>query len=516
MPPGSEFTALVADLSTRFAGLAASRIDPEVDRALESILEHLGTDRISIMELKEDDSGIVVTHSRTRLDDESIPSVLGHSGARPWYTPTLRSGRTIRLERIPEDLPPEATQERESARLYSFVSHLAVPISIGGHWVCALATATCRESRTWPDETVEEVRILGQILGNALHRAKLETELRQSLRETRALRDRLQAENDYLREEIDVEAGFEQVVGRSQLMRRVLEQAAQVAETPASVLLLGETGVGKDVIARAIHARSPRRESAFVKVNCAALPPSLVESELFGHEKGAFTGAISSKLGRFELAHEGTLFLDEIGELPAEVQAKLLRVLQDGEFERVGAVETRKVDVRIVAATNRDLTRAMAEGRFREDLFYRLAAFPIEVPPLREHVEDVAPLVWRFVHRRGPELGRRIDRIPEAAMRALEQYPWPGNVRELENVLERALILSRGPELQIDPAFARPGRARLVGSGLADVEREHILRVLERCRWKINGRGNAAELLEMHPNTLRARMQKLGIARPIS
>src|SRR5262245_11106022 len=427
----------------------------------------------------------------------------------------LAGGEVIRLDRVPGGLPPAARQGLDHALRFAFRSHLAVPVSIGGRWVCALATATCLEYRSWAAETVQQVRILGQILGNALHRARLETELRASLRELRRLELRLRRENEYLREEVEIEAGFEAVVGRSPAMRRVLEQAAQVADTPATVLLLGETGTGKDLIARAIHTRSPRRAHAFVRVNCAALPSSLVESELFGHEKGAFTGATSSKPGRFELAHEGTLFLDEIGELPGDVQAKLLRVLQDGEFERLGSLQTRKVDVRIIAATNRDLDRAMSEGRFREDLFYRLAAFPIRLPPLRDRPEDLPVLVWDFVHRRGPELGRRIERIPEAALAALSHYRWPGNVRELGNVLERALILSKGAELRIDKAFAGTASLQPPGLGLAEMEREHILRVLERCHWKINGSGNAADTLGLHPNTLRARLHKLGIERPM-
>ena len=513
MPPGAPLVGLLADLSTRFTGLDGARVGPEIDRALEVLLDYLGTDRISLLELG-DEGDLFVAHSTIRPGNAGVPSVLGLGAASTWYAPRLRAGEVIRLDRIPEDLPAEARDEFDHAARFSIRSHIAVPISVGGRWVCALATATCLEYRTWSHETLQEVRIFGQILANALHRARLETELRESLQELRRLEGRLRAENAYLRAEVDIEAGFEAVVGRSRALRGVLEQAAQVADTPATVLLLGETGTGKDLIARAIHARSPRREKAFVRVNCAALPSSLVESELFGHEKGAFTGATSSKPGRFELAHEGTLFLDEVGELAGDVQAKLLRVLQDGEFERLGGVQTRKVDVRIIAATNRDLARALAEGRFRADLFYRLSAFPIQVPPLRERPEDIPLLAWDFVHRRGPELGRRIERIPEEAMAALCRYSWPGNVRELGNVLERALILSRGAELCLDDAFAGGARAGVPGLGLSEMERDHIVRVLERCAWKINGRGNAAETLGLHPNTLRARLHKLGIERP--
>jgi transcriptional regulator with GAF, ATPase, and Fis domain len=512
--PDSGFIDLVAAVSTRLAGLAASQVGAEIDSALDSILGYLGTDRIMLLELRNEGASIFVAHSRIRSGAEGVPPVLGQDAARTWYAPKLRAGDVVRLDRVPDDLPAAAREERDHAVRFASRSHLAVPLSITGRWVCALATDTCLDDRSWSDETVQELRVLGQILANELHRATLETELRERLAQLHRLENRLRAENEYLREEIDIEAGFESIVGRSSALRHVRELAVQVAETPASVLLLGETGTGKDLIGRAIHSRSSRRERAFIRVNCAALPPSLVESELFGYEKGAFTGATSSKPGRFELADEGTLFLDEIGELPGEVQAKLLRVLQDGEFERLGAVQTRKVDVRIIAATNRDLTAAMSLGRFREDLFYRIAAFPIHMPPLRDRPEDIPLLVWDFVHRRGPELGRCIERIPEAAMTALCRYSWPGNVRELGNVIERALILSKGPELCIDEAFAGAARVKPSGLDLAGIERKHIVRVLERCHWKINGRGNAAEVLGLHPNTLRGRLQKLGIERP--
>jgi formate hydrogenlyase transcriptional activator len=378
-----------------------------------------------------------------------------------------------------------------------------------------MTTATAAGYRRFSDLDVERTRVIGQLLANALHRRNVERELRDSLAELRQFHERLEAENEYLREAIEIEAGFEQVIGRSPAVRNALEQVALVAPTSTTVLLLGETGTGKELLARAIHARSKRCERALVKVNCAAIPASLVESELFGHEKGAFTGATTTKPGRFELADGGTLFLDEVGELPLEVQAKLLRVLQDGDFERLGANTTRHVDVRVIAATNRELERARAEGSFRDDLYYRLSTFPIHVPPLRERPEDIPLLVWDWIHRRQGELGRRIERVPERAMQALVRYAWPGNVRELGNVIERAMILSPGPVLQLDAAFE--GRARpppRTGERLVEVDRAHFVQVLERCGWRINGAGNAADVLGMHPNTLRSRLKKLGVERP--
>jgi transcriptional regulator with GAF, ATPase, and Fis domain len=379
---------------------------------------------------------------------------------------------------------------------------------------------------------VDRVRLIGQVLANALHRQRVETALHAAvadleqtrealqlrLEEIREFKDRLEAENVYLRTEIQHDRGFGAIVGQSRAMLDVLAKVSQVAPTTSAVLLLGETGTGKELLAHAIHDHSPRRSGPLVKVSCAALPPTLIESELFGHEKGAFTGATAGKAGRFELADGGTLFLDEIGELTPEIQVKLLRVLQDGQFERVGSTRTRTVRARIVAATNRDLGRAMAEGHFREDLYFRLSVFPIQVPPLRERREDIPILVWAFIDRRQTELGRHIERIPARAMAALRAYAWPGNVRELENVIERALILSTGSTLRLAETPGALGRGAAgppPSERLDDLERTHIRRVVEGCGWRIHGKGNAAEQLGLHPNTLRSRMQKLGITRPV-
>jgi formate hydrogenlyase transcriptional activator len=511
----TRFERLLADLSTRFAGLPCERIDAELDRALELLITFLGTDRSTLLELLPSDGSVSATHSRARPGFAPAQRLLPVSRRFRWYYERLRRGETLRFERLPEELPAEAAEEREYVRELPLLSHVAVPLRVGGQWTCALLTATAGSYRAWTDAEVEQVRIVGEILANALHRRKLERELRESVAELQRLQRRLDAENEYLRREIGADVAFDEIVGRSRALRDAMEQAAEVAPTGATVLLLGETGTGKGLFARAIHARSPRRGEPFINVNCAALPQSLVESELFGHEKGAFTGATSPRPGRFELADGGTIFLDEIAEVPPEVQVKLLRILESGEFERVGGVRTRRVDVRVVAATNRRLERAIAEGRFREDLYYRLSVFPIELPPLRERQEDVPLLVWDLIQRRQHELGRRIERVPEGAMRALVAYSWPGNVRELANVIERALILSRGRELRLH-RFGVPHRASGARSSqrLEDVERAHFLRVLEACGWRITGGGNAAETLGMRPSTLRSRLKKLGIARP--
>jgi formate hydrogenlyase transcriptional activator len=333
-----------------------------------------------------------------------------------------------------------------------------------------------------------------------------------------ALKEKLEKEKVYLEEEIRTENNFEDIVGESPVLRRVLHEVETVAPTESTVLIHGETGTGKELIARALHHLSPARARTFVKLNCAAIPSGLLESELFGHEKGAFTGAISQKAGRFELAHQGTLFLDEVGDIPAELQPKLLRVLQEQEFERLGSTKTIRVKVRLVAATNRDLAKMVADGQFRNDLYYRLNVFPIVLPPLRERRDDIPRLVRHFTQKFARRMGRRIETIPSDGMDALVQYPWPGNIRELENVIERAVILSPATTLRIPVGDLKPVPAQPKAvdgrTSLADAEREHILRALREVEWVLGGANGAALRLGMKRTTLQSKMKKLGIARP--
>ncbi|MFQ5605335.1 MAG: sigma 54-interacting transcriptional regulator [bacterium] len=346
-------------------------------------------------------------------------------------------------------------------------------------------------------------------------RKKAEAALRTALSEVEQLKNRLQAENIYLQEEIKVEHNFDEIVSRGEKFNEVLKKIEQVAKTDATVLLLGETGTGKELLARAIHHISSRNERPLVKVNCAALPANLIESELFGHEKGAFTGAIARKIGRFELADGGTLFLDEIGDLPLDLQGKLLRMLQEGEFERLGSAKTLRVDVRIIAATNRDLAKAALKGDFRQDLYYRLNVFPIECPPLRERKEDIPLLVHHFLKKFNAKTGKNIGTIPEKVMQSLTAYPWPGNVRELENIVERAVIISSGTQLQLGDWLQKP--LALADDSpfttLEEHERQHILQALELTNWRVRGKRGAAEILGMKPTTLESRMLKLNIKR---
>jgi formate hydrogenlyase transcriptional activator len=326
---------------------------------------------------------------------------------------------------------------------------------------------------------------------------------------------RIEAQNIYLQEEIKGSHNFEELIGGSTSLKKVLKNVGRVAPTDSTVLITGETGTGKELIARAIHNLSPRKDRALVKVNCAAIPAGLIESELFGHEKGAFTGALTKKLGRFEVADRGTIFLDEIGELPLDLQSKLLRVLQEGEFERVGGTHTFKVNVRVIAATNRDLEQQSKTGHYRPDLYYRLNVFPIHVPALREREGDIPLLVQYFVHKFAVNFGKKIDRISEQMMSALQRYQWPGNIRELEHVIERAVILSEGTELEPIEWLSLPGSKAGSGTPLTmeDMERQHIVDVLEHTSWRVSGEKGAAKILDLNPTTLEARMKKLGIVR---
>jgi len=336
-----------------------------------------------------------------------------------------------------------------------------------------------------------------------------------ALQEVESLKDRLEAENSYLQQEIKIEHNFEEIISQSPKFKLVLNQVEQVAKTDATVLVLGESGTGKELLSRAIHNISNRKKRPLVKVNCASLPANLIESELFGHERGAFTGAVARKSGRFELADGGTIFLDEIGELPIELQAKLLRALQEGEFERVGGTKTIKVNVRIIAATNRDLEAEVAEGRFRADLYYRLNVFPIHSIPLRDRKEDIPLLVKHFVDKYSGQMGKRITNISKRVITSLQAYDWPGNIRELENVIERALIVSQDQKLELGGWMGKKDIAQKDDAlvTLAQHEKAYILKVLHETTWRVSGDQGAAKILGMKPTTLESRMKKLGIKR---
>jgi len=503
--PDGAFESFVIRLTSRFTGLPSHQMNEAVHQALAELIAFLGTERATFVELQGDPPMVVTTFSQAVGEVTPFPE--GAILDLPFMRDQIMAGRPVVYSRLPDDLPQEALEEREFSVRAGFRSNVTVPILISGRFSSAIASGTFRAYRAWTDSEVIRIRMVGQLIAGALSRQRTEARLQL------LLTDRFGADN-LSHQEAHPDHDFVGIVGRSLPLRQVLDQVSLVAGTDASVLLLGETGTGKELLANALHDRSARRSQPFVKVNCAAIPAALVESELFGHERGAFTGATATRIGRFELADGGTLLLDEVGDLPLETQAKLLRVLQDGRFERLGSTMTRHADVRIIAATNRSLEQAMRAGRFREDLYYRLSTFPIRVPSLRDRRDDIPLLVWSFIARRQPDLGRRITRISRATMHALQSYDWPGNVRELENVLERAMILTPGPELHTEEVLgpaAGPADQQLVS-----VERAHIATVLKQAEWRINGAGNAADLLGLHPNTLRSRMKKLGIKRPAS
>ncbi|CAB1080425.1 Sigma-54 dependent transcriptional regulator clustered with pyruvate formate-lyase [Olavius algarvensis Delta 1 endosymbiont] len=356
-------------------------------------------------------------------------------------------------------------------------------------------------------------KLLGGIAIDITELKLNQQKLQDAYNEIEQLKQKLEEENLYLREEVELRHRHEEIIGDCAPVMEMLSRAEQVAETNSTVLILGETGTGKELLARSIHKLSLRNNRQMIKVNCAALPATLIESELFGRERGAYTGAMTRQLGRFEIADGSTIFLDEIGELPLDMQAKFLRVLQEGQFERLGKAETISVNVRIIASTNRDLAKAVSEGRFREDLYYRLNVFPITVPPLRDRIEDIPLLIWAFVKDFEKSMGKTIMKIPQKSIDTLQRYPWPGNIRQLRNVVENAMIISQEKILNlmppVDPSLNSPESLELEA-----VERFHIVSVLEKTSWRVSGEKGAAKILALKPTTLESRMKKLGIMRP--
>jgi len=457
------------------------------------------------------------------LFDHDTQRLSAHALDFPRNQEFVETGDTIPLEGTPEgkaftsrqtvlirnldttEFPAEIIKRAEAAGLRS---GCAVPLISHGKVLGTLSVVSMQENAFSQDDAELLTQIGAQVaiaVENAL-----------AFKQIARLKDKLTEEKLYLQEEIQTEYNFQEIVGDSQTLRRVLKDVQTVAATASTVLILGETGSGKELIARALHNLSDRRERTFVKLNCAAIPTGLLESELFGHERGAFTGAIATKIGRFETADRGTLFLDEVGEIPLELQVKLLRVLQEQEFERLGSTRTMRVNVRVVAATNRDLEHMVEEQRFRSDLYYRLKVFPIMLPPLRERAEDIPALVRHFAQKFALRMKKRIETIPAEAMKALQAYPWPGNVRELENFIERAVILTSGADLRAPlselKVLSPPSNGSL--KTLEDAEREHILKALREAKWTIGGSGGAAAKLGMKRTTLQSKMQKLGIMRP--
>jgi len=507
------FERVLGEIAARIASVASEEVEGEIAAAMRRLIAFLGFDRSTLFTYELDAGRLVTLLSVAVPGADPIPP--GSASRLPWYVQQLAGGRPVILARVPDDLPPEATAEREYCAQAGLRSNLTVPLEVRDGLRYCLGIGAFRDARRLPEALVDRLRLVGDLFVLALQRARSDQRLHAALSELSALKDRLQAENVYLREAARPRAAADALGSRSPVFRAAIDEMRKVAPARATVLLLGETGTGKELMAGAIHELGPRAERPLIKVNCAALPATLIEAELFGREKGAYTGALSRQVGRFELADGGTLFLDEIGDLPLELQPKLLRVLQDGELERVGGAKTIRVDVRVIAATNRDLGQAVRDGRFREDLFYRLNVFPIRLPSLRERVADIPMLVWRFAREFADTMGRPVERIPDETMAALARYRWPGNVRELRNLVERAMILATGSTLRIAlPEMSDVLAPAAAATTLEDSERRHIESALAQCGWRIRGDGGAAARLGLKPSTLESRMRKLGISRP--
>jgi PAS domain S-box-containing protein len=509
---GLAFQRLMADVAASFLKSDPATLDTMVADLLRLIAQVLELDRIVLWRWSADASFIDPVHGWS-LPSGQIPTDPLPVASAPYTFARLEAGEAVSFTAL-EELPDSV--DRTTFRLRGERSALLIPMPYQGggtdvHWVLTASSMT-RELE-WPPAIVERLRLVAGVISQALARRASQVALQQALDDLHQLRTR-PSEAVVRRPDGPRTGAASRIVSESADVRDALLQIEQVAGTSATVLLRGETGAGKEVFAQAIHDLSPRHRRPMVIVSCAAIPTALIESELFGRERGAYTGALSRQIGRFEAAHQSTLFLDEIGDLPAEMQVKLLRVLQERVIERLGSTQPIKVDVRIIAATHRDLEQAVRDGTFREDLFYRLNVFPIRVPPLRERIADIPGLVWAFVDELSRAFGKTITSIAPASMQELQRYPWPGNVRELRNVIERAVILATTEHLVVPmphPTTTTP--LPPTAMTLASLETEHIRTILDSTHWRVRGRGGAAERLGLKPTTLESRMARLGIVR---
>lgn len=506
-----DFKGTMFDLSKAFINVPTELIDNKVNEWLKRLSELFEMDRCCLTQIDHANGDLIITHEWNRPGTPPLPGIIVKE-MFPWLHESVLKGELTCVSRL-EELPEIAIAEREHMRSEGLKSFLTIPLLASGKLVGAWAVGSFNDHRTWDSVLLSQFQQVGDVFANCLARKRSEEDLHQAFAEIQQLKERLEQENIYLREEIGQAHNHSTVIGQSAAIREVLKKVEQVAVTDSVVLVLGETGTGKELIARTVHDLSSRKDKTMVKVNCAALPATLFESELFGREKGAYTGALSREIGRFELADRSTIFLDEIGDMPLELQAKLLRVLQDGEFERLGSSKTVRVNARVIAATNRDLREAVKEGKFRSDLFYRLSVFPITIPPLRERREDIPALLWHVLKDLCQRMGRNVDSIHPATMKSFQEYAWPGNVRELRNAVERNLILNSGPVFCAE--ILELEEATLPAShNLEEMERHHVQQVLQATNWRIRGKGGAADLLGLKPTTLEARLRKLGIVRP--
>jgi formate hydrogenlyase transcriptional activator len=504
-----DFQRLVADVAARFTALDPAAVDDAISDSLRQIGEALQLDWGMLWRKNRGEGVAIPTHQWIQTSCKS-PLELSPVASIPFVVAALEAGKACCFTTV-DEVPDSA--DREAFRQLGLRSAAIIPLAQTDEGeLSALAFGSMTREHEWTP-VFERLRLVAGVISQAFARKAGHTALQDALEEIRRLRDRLSSENVALRREVKVLRTSSPIVSESAAIRQVLAQVEQVAPTPATVLMLGETGTGKEVMAQAIHDLSPRQQRTMIRVSCAAIPTALIESELFGRERGAYTGALSRQIGRFEAANHSTLFLDEIGDLPMEVQVKLLRVLQERVIERLGSTQTIKVDVRIIAATNRNLEEAVRDKTFREDLFYRLNVFPIVVPPLRERTEDITALVWSFIDEFSKLFGKTIESISKDSLRDLQHYPWPGNVRELRNIIERAVIVATGRQLVVPAPRLGDRPMPQAAMTLSALEVDHIRAVLESTNWRVRGVGGAAERLGLKPTTLESRMARLGIVR---
>ena len=521
------FDRLLSEISAKYINLASEEIEEVLKEDFRRLCRVLQLDKCNLYVRGEDPHGFYVKNIAWYVDesevcrrlaewDEQHP-VIRYEGD-PYIFDTWRRGQLsepVAWERVDETLEEEV-YARQLLLGLGVKSNLSVPIAFAGSIVGAFNASTLHAYRTWPDDLISRLRLFGEVFINAFMHKRSEGKLKQALAEIKELKDQLEADYHYLKEELDLGKDFSGIIGESDAFKKVLLRAKQVAPTDATVLILGETGTGKGLIARAIHNAGKYRDRPMVQVNCAALAPTLIESELFGHEKGAYTGAATQRIGRFETANGTTLFLDEIGDLPLELQPKLLRVLEEGEFERVGGSRTIHTNVRLIAATSKDLEKEIEAGRFRSDLWYRLNLIPIVVPPLRERVDDIPLFLNVFLDTAAKLTGRRFHSPPLHSIKSLQTYSWPGNVRELKNLIERAVITSLDGHLQFEiprPHVKSSENSQNLTALVKNIEREKILKALEDSNWVVDGPNGAAWRLGFTPSTLRYKMKKLNIKR---
>ncbi len=514
LPERFEFEKLLTELFATFINIQETEFDAKINHALECIGQFLGIDHCHLFQYDEDAETYVNTHSWSGKGVKPIPLGIKDFEA-PWIASQLLDFKNVHFNEV-DELPDEADIDKALARKFDIKSFLMYPLIDKELVVGGLLLAHVIKERRWSEDLIVRLKIVADVISSLLIKRRSDKRLQSAFQEIKQLKEQIENERNYLREEIAQEHNFENIIGKSKALLQTIKKVEKVAPTESTVLILGETGTGKELIARAIHKKSLRKDAPLIKVNCASLPSTLIESELFGHEKGAFTGAHTQRKGRFELADAATLFLDEISELTLEAQGKLLTVLEYGEFERMGSSRTIKVDVRIIVATNRDLEKEVDQGNFRKDLWYRLNVFSIKVPPLRQRSEDIPMLVNWMLDKFSKQLGKQISTIPFGTMKALEQYPWPGNIRELQNVIERSIINSQGnvllltDKLKINAPENLPECHRKT---MFEMEREYILKILKETDWKIEGNNGAAKILGLPPSTLRARMKKHGVHR---